>query len=207
MNNNNSHIINISNSRKNILDILEKRKFNVTNYKNDGINEVAILLEQNQLDMLCESNINKIYIKYYINKVLKSQNIYEIIEDLFYLENILEKKDDLIIVIKDEPNDTLIQTLKDIWMNENIYISLLTIKRLQFNILEHSLVPKHTILNKEEEEEFRKQYNILDNTQIPTISYFDPVSLVLGIRPDNIVKIERYSRTSINSLYYRICKI
>ena len=92
-------------------------------------------------------------------------------------------------------------------MNENIYISLLTIKRLQFNILEHSLVPKHTILNKEEEEEFRKQYNILDNTQIPTISYFDPVSLVLGIRPDNIVKIERYSRTSINSLYYRICKI
>ena len=205
--NNNSHIINISNSRKNILDILEKRNFNVTNYKNDGINEVAILLEQDQLDMLCESNINKIYIKYYINKVLKSQNIYEIIEDLFYLENILEKKDDLIVVIKDEPNDTLIQTVKDIWMNENIYISLLTIKRLQFNILEHSLVPKHTILNKEEEEEFRKQYNILDNTQIPTISYFDPVSLVLGIRPDSIVKIERYSRTSINSLYYRICKI
>ena len=205
--NNNSHIINISNSRKNILDILEKRNFNVTNYKNDGINEVAILLEQDQLDMLCESNINKIYIKYYINKVLKSQNIYEIIEDLFYLENILEKKDDLIIVIKDEPNDTLIQTVKDIWMNENIYISLLTIKRLQFNILEHSLVPKHSILNEKEEEEFRKQYNILDNTQIPTISYFDPVSLVLGIRPDNIVKIERYSRTSINSLYYRICKI
>ena len=205
--NNNSHIINISNSRKNILDILEKRNFNVTNYKNDGINEVAILLEQDQLDMLCESNINKIYIKYYINKVLKSQNIYEIIEDLFFLENILEKKDDLIIVIKDEPNDTLIQTVKDIWMNENIYISLLTIKRLQFNILEHSLVPKHSILNEKEEEEFRKQYNILDNTQIPTISYFDPVSLVLGLRPDNIVKIERYSRTSINSLYYRICKI
>lgn len=205
--NNNSHIINISNSRKNILDILEKRNFNVTNYKNDGINEVAILLEQDQLDMLCESNINKIYIKYYINKVLKSQNIYEIIEDLFYLENILEKKDDLIIVIKDQPNDTLIQTVKDIWMNENIYISLITIKRLQFNILEHSLVPKHSILNEKEEQEFRKQYNILDNTQIPTISYFDPVSLVLGIRPDNIVKIERYSRTSINSLYYRICKI
>ena len=205
--NNNSHIINISNSRKNILDILEKRNFNVTNYKNDGINEVAILLEQNQLDMLCESNINKIYIKYYINKVLKSQNIYEIIEDLFYLENILEKKDDLIIVINDQANDTLIQTVKDIWMNENIYISLLTIKRLQFNILEHSLVPKHSILNEKEVQEFRKQYNILDNTQIPTISYFDPVSLVLGIRPDNIVKIERYSRTSINSLYYRICKI
>tara|TARA_B100000035_G_scaffold314780_1_gene332240 strand:+ start:9664 stop:10284 length:621 start_codon:yes stop_codon:yes gene_type:complete len=205
--NNNSHIISILNSRKNLLDILEKRSYNVNNYKNDGINEIGILLEQDQLDMLCENSSNKIYIKYYINKILKPQNIYNIIEDLFYLENILEKKDDLIIVIKDEPNDTLIQTIKDIWMNESIYISLISIKRLQFNILEHSLVPKHIILNKKEEEEFKKQYNILDNTQIPTISYFDPVSLVMGIRPENIIKIERYSRTSINSTYYRICKL
>ena len=205
--NNNSHIISIFNSRKNLLDILETRNFNVSNYKNDGINEIGVLLEQDQLDMLCESSNNKIYIKYYINKILKPQNIYNIIEDLFYLENILEKKDDLIIVIKDEPNETLIQTIKDIWMNENIYISLINIKRLQFNILNHTLVPKHSILNEKEEQEFRKQYNILDNNQIPSISYFDPVSLVLGIRPDNIVKIERYSRTSIYSLYYRICKI
>ena len=205
--NNNSHIISILNSRKNLLSILEKRSYNVNNYKNDGINEVGILLEQDQLDMLCENSSNKIYIKYYINKILKPQNIYNIIEDLFYLENILEKKDDLLIVLKDEPNETLIQTIKDIWMNENIYISLISIKRLQFNILEHSLVPKHIILNKKEEEEFRKQYNILDNSQIPTISYFDPVSLVMGIRPENIVKIERYSRTSINSTYYRICKL
>ena len=207
MNNNNSHIISILNSRKNLLDILEKRNYNVNNYKNDGINEIGILLEQDQLDMLCENFSNKIYIKYYINKILKPQNIYNIIEDLFYLENILDKKDELIIVIKDEPNDTLIQTIKDIWMNENIYISLISIKRLQFNILEHNLVPKHIILNKKEEEEFKKQYNILDNSQIPTISYFDPVSLVMGIRPENIVKIERYSRTSINSTYYRICKL
>ena len=205
--NNNSHIISILNSRKNLLDILEKRSYNVNNYKNDGINEIGILLEQDQLDMLCENSTNKIYIKYYINKILKPQNIYNIIEDLFYLENILDKKDDLIIVIKEEPNDTLIQTIKDIWMNENIYISLISSKRLQFNILEHSLVPKHIILNKKEEEEFKKQYNILDNSQIPTISYFDPVSLVMGIRPENIVKIERYSRTSINSTYYRICKL
>lgn len=205
--NNNSHIISIFNSRKNLLDILETRNFNVSNYKNDGINEIGILVEQDQLDMLCKNSNNKIYIKYYINKILKPQNIYNIIEDLFYLENILEKKDDLIIVIKDEPNETLIQTIKDIWMNEKIYISLINIKRLQFNILQHTLVPKHSILNEKEEAEFRKQYNILDNNQIPSISYFDPVSLVLGIRPDNIVKIERYSRTSIYSLYYRICKI
>ena len=48
---------------------------------------------------------------------------------------------------------------------------------------------------------------ILNNDQIPDISFFSPVSLVLGIRPDNIVKIERKSPTSINSIYYRVCKI
>ena len=205
--NNNTYIISILNSRTNLLNILEERKYNINNYKNIGINEIGILLEQDQLDMMCENNTNKIYVKYYINKILKPQNVYNIIEDLFYLENILKKNDDLMIVVKDEPNETLIQTIKDIWMNENIYISLISIKRLQFNILEHSLVPKHTILTKIEEEEFKKKYNILDKSQIPTISYFDPVSLILCIRPDNIVKIERYSRTSINSLYYRICKI
>ena len=205
--NNNTYIISILNSRTNLLNILEERKYNINNYKNIGINEIGILLEQDQLDMMCENNTNKIYVKYYINKILKPQNVYNIIEDLFYLENILKKNDDLMIVVKDEPNETLIQTIKDIWMNENIYISLISIKRLQFNILEHSLVPKHIILTKIEEEEFKKKYNILDKSQIPSISYFDPVSLVLCIRPDNIVKIERYSRTSINSLYYRICKI
>tara|TARA_Y100000992_G_C21242101_1_gene481271 strand:- start:769 stop:1389 length:621 start_codon:yes stop_codon:yes gene_type:complete len=205
--NNNSHIISILNSRKNLLDILETRNYDVNSYKNDGINEIGILAEQDQLDMFCESNSNKIYIKYYLNKILKPQNIYNFIEDLFYLENMISKKDDLIIVIKDEPNDTLIQTVKDIWMNENIYISLINIKRLQFNILKHSLVPKHSILNKNQEKDFKKKYNIIDNSQIPTISYFDPVSLVMGIRPNNIIKIERYSRTSINSIYYRICKL
>ena len=196
-------------SRTVLLELMKTQGYNTKNYENFSVNNVEAMIGNNQLDMLLDdtNNNKKIYVKYYINKVIKPQNIYNIIEDLFYLENILEKKDDLMIVIKDQPNETLIQTIKDIWMNEKIYISLINIKRLQFNILEHTLVPKHSILNEKEEEEFRKQYNILNNNQIPTISYFDPVSLVLGIRPDNIVKIERYSRTSIYSLYYRICKI
>jgi len=207
MNNSNSHIIQIYNSRKNLLEILESRGFDITNYNNFSINEIGILVEQDQLDMLLEDSKNKkIYVKYYINKVIKQQNIYSIIEDLFYLENILTKKDDLMIITKDEPNDTLIQTIKDIWVQDNIYTSVINIKRLQFNILKHVLVPKHSILLKEEEIEFKKKYNVVDNN-IPDISYFSPISLVLGIRPNDIIKIERKSRTAIKSDYYRICKL
>jgi DNA-directed RNA polymerase I, II, and III subunit RPABC1 len=205
----NSTIISIYNSRKNLLEILEERGFSVANYSNFSITDVGILTENNQLDMLLEnSSINKkIYVKYYVTKLIKPQNIYDIVEDLFHLESILEKKDDLMIVIKDEPNDTLLENIKDIWTTDKIYISLVNIKRLQFNILKHTLVPKHTILSDDEKELFMKKYNILDNSQIPDISYFSPVSIVIGLRPDNVVKIERTSRTSITSDFYRICKI
>ena len=159
--------------------------------------------------MLLENSTTnkKIYVKYYVTKLIKPQNIYDIVEDLFHLESILEKKDDLMIVIKDEPNDTLLENIKDIWTSDKIYISLVNIKRLQFNILKHTLVPKHTILSDDEKELFMKKYNILDNSQIPDISYFSPVSIVIGLRPNDVVKIERASRTSITSDFYRICKI
>ena len=204
-----STIISIYNSRKNLLEILEERGFAVANYSNFSITDVGILTENNQLDMLLENTATnkKIYVKYYVTKLIKPQNIYDIVEDLFHLESILEKKDDLMIVIKDEPNDTLLENIKDIWVTEKIYISLVNIKRLQFNILKHSMVPKHTILNENEKEIFMKKYNILNNSQIPDISYFSPVAIVIGLRPNDIVKIERNSRTAIKSDFYRICKI
>ena len=209
MNTSNSHIISIYKSRKNLLEILEERGFDITSYNNFSINEIGILVESNQLDMLLDNNQNdkKIYVKYYVNKVLKPQNIYDIVEDLFHLENILSKNDDLMIIIKDEPNDTLTQNVKDIWMAENIYISLVNIRRLQCNILKHKLVPKHSVLSKQEEEEVKKKFNILDNSQLPEISYFHPPSILLGFRPNDIIKIERNSRTSISADYYRVCKI
>lgn len=198
----------IYNSRKYLLEILETRNFNVDDYNNFTFNELAIQYESNQLDLLLSDKTNKkIYVKYYISKNLKSQNIYDLVNDLYNLEEILTKRDDLIIIINDEPNDTIKQTVKDIYIANEIYISVINIKRLQFNILKHVMVPNHTVLDSEEAIEVKKKYNILNDNQIPDISYFSPVSLVLGIRPGNLVKIDRKSKTAINSEFYRICKI
>jgi DNA-directed RNA polymerase subunit H len=209
MSNKNYNIIeSIFNSRTNILNILKKRNFNIEDYENCSFKELAIQYENKQLDLLLHSNENekKIYIKYYVYKNIKTNNIYDIIEDLFTLEKILTKNDDLIIIIKDEPNETLIQSIKDIWVNDNIYVSLLNIKRLQFNILEHSLVPPHRALSHNEAIYIKNMYNVSDE-QLPNISYFSPVSLVMGFRPGDIIEINRKSRTSIRYFYYRICKI
>ena len=207
--NSNTHIISIYKARKNLLEILKHRGFDISPYDNFSINEIGIMLETNQLDMLLEkpSTKKKIYVKFYVTKVLKTQNIFDMVEDLFHLENILSKKDDFIIVTKDEPNDNLNQNVKDIWMSDNIYISLLNIKRLQFNILEHDLVPPHRKLDETEKEDFKRKYNILYDNQIPDISYFSPVSLVMGFRPGDIIHIKRKSRTSIETDFYRICKM
>lgn len=198
----------IYNSRKHLLEILETREFNVDDYNNFTFNELAVQYESNQLDLLLSDKTNKkIYVKYYISKNLKSQNIYDLVNDLHNLEEILTKRDDLIIIINDEPNDTIKQTVKDIYIANEIYISVINIKRLQFNILKHVMVPNHTVLDSEKAIQVKKKYNILNDNQIPDISYFSPVSLVLGIRPGDLVKIDRKSKTAINSEFYRICKI
>lgn len=207
--NSNTHIISIYKARKNLLEILKHRGFDISPYDNFSINEIGIMLETNQLDMLLEktSTQKKIYVKFYVSKVLKTQNIFDMVEDLFHLENILSKKDDFMIITKDEPNDNLNQNVKDIWMSDNIYISLLNIKRLQFNILKHDLVPPHTKLTEVEKIEVKSKYNILDDKQIPDISYFSPVSLVMGFRPGDLIHIKRKSRTAIETDFYRICKM
>ena len=169
-----SHIEDIYNSRLNILNILKYREFDISTYENFTINEINILNDNNQLDMLLENTTNnkKVYVKYYLTKLLKSQTIYSFIEDLFNIDNVLTKNDDLIIIIKDEPNDNLNQIIRDIWMEDQNYISILNIKRLQYNILNHTLVPKHIILSDEEAILFKKKYNIIDDSQIADISYF-----------------------------------
>lgn len=50
-----------------------------------------------------------------------------------------------------------------------------------------------------------KEYNIQNLKQIPEISRFDPVSQVIGIRPDEICEILRPSKNVIQTKYYRAC--
>lgn len=206
----NEFIKKIFKSRNIILNILKDRGFNTDDYSGYSISEIHAMYQNKQLDILLKKMLEnekekKIYIKYNLSKTLRPANIYDIIEDLYNIEKILKKRDDLIIIIKEEPNDTLEKMLRHIWDQEKIFITIINIQRLQFNILEHSLVPKHIVLSDEEALAVKKQYNILDNSNIPEISRFSPVSQVIGIRPGQLCKIERPSKTSIVTNFYRIC--
>ena len=46
---------------------------------------------------------------------------------------------------------------------------------------------------------------IIQPEELPEISRFDPVSLAIGLKPGDICKILRESKTAINGVYYRYC--
>tara|TARA_Y100000361_G_C11114570_1_gene319593 strand:+ start:306 stop:926 length:621 start_codon:yes stop_codon:yes gene_type:complete len=193
-------------SRNILLDLLSEQGYDVNKYTGSSINEVNSMYQNKQMDMLLEKKDKKVYVKYHLNKTLKLGNINDYIEDLIHLDNVLEKKDDIIIIIKDEPNDSLLSVLSNLWLQEQIYVNVINIKRLQFNILNHVLVPKHRVLNDEETKIFKQRYNISDNSQIPDISRFSPVAQVIGMRPGQICEITRSSKTAIDTLFYRVCQ-
>jgi len=200
-----SEIQKIFKSRVIILELLEKQGYDTSKYTGSNITEVNSMYLSKQMDMLLEKTDKKTYVKYHLEKTLRPSNLYDYVEDLMNLDNILEKKDDLVIIIKDEPNDSLRKTLSNFWQQDGIFINVISLKRLQFNILDHVLVPPHRVLVPEEDAQIRTKYNITNDSNMPDISRFSPVSQVIGIRPGQICEIIRPSKTAITSKFYRIC--
>lgn len=211
--NQSSLISSIYKSRTIVLQLMKKQGYIVDDYSNFSVNEVNSMKQNNQLDMLLEmkdedpvtKRKNKIYIKYYLAKTIRQVNIQDMIDDLFNLEQILTKDDTLFIITKDDMNDTLVSDLKHFWEKDGIFIVIQSIKRLQYNILEHTLVPEHRVMSELEVADVMKKYNIADKTLFPDISRFDPVAQVIGLRPGKVCHILRPSKTAIIADYYRVC--
>jgi DNA-directed RNA polymerase subunit H (RpoH/RPB5) len=223
-------IARLYNARKNLLDLLAVQGYDVEGYTNFGVNEVNAMYAHKQLDMLVETKSSskeskggkqnkKAYVKFHLEKMLSTGHINDLIEDLYVLgaggeigglgistnanDTVLTEKDMLVIVTKQEVK-TMNQYLNQLFL-QGRFIVLLSLDRLQFNILNHQYVPPHTILSKEERDEMMKKYNVGDTSQLPDISRYDPVALAIGMRPGDVCKIDRPSKSAIHSTYYRVC--
>ena len=214
---NSSLISQIFQSRKILLELMDNIGYDITGYSNFSIAEINAMKMNNQLDMLLEkkdegSNLEtkedkgkKLYIRYFLGKVLRPNNLQEMIDDLFIITETLNKNDTLYIVIKDDVNETLLTELKHIWEKDGIFIVIENIKRLQFNILKHILVPQHKIMNDDDIKKMYLKYNITNLNQLPEISRFDPVARAICLKPGDICHIIRPSKTAIKTDYYRLC--
>jgi len=203
----NNRILKIYKSRNTILELLKTLKYNISDYAEFSINEIDAMFTNDQLDMLVSNdNDKKIYIKYYLNsKNLRKENLDTLVEDLYTIDSILTKDDTLIIIVNDEPNDTIIERMKYLYDHYGIFIVMHNIERLQYNIMNNVLVPYTEILEDTKIDELKKEYNLKDILQLPEISRFDPHALAICLRPGQVCKLLRKSNTAMNHYYYRVC--
>jgi DNA-directed RNA polymerase subunit H (RpoH/RPB5) len=204
-----NRVLQVYKSRKILLELLKEQQYNVTDYENFGINEVDAMCANSQLDMILQKeNESHVYVNYFISgKKLSADVLDNLVEDLFEIEAVLKdkKKDHIILIVNEEPNQTMVDKLKYLYDKEGYFILVFNIARLQFNVLKHVLVPTATILEEVEEAALFLQYHLTSSANLPEISRFDPQAMAIGLRPGKIVKLERKSPTAMNYLYYRVC--
>ena len=197
------------------MEILDNTGYDATDYQLFDMNELYSMIQNEQIDfhLKKKDQTNKcknVQVHFYemlgkTSKALRDKNVDELIEHYYYIQNVLTENDRLIIIVNDDPNDTLIQYLKQQWEKNKLLVNIISLKRLQFNILNHHIVPPHRILSDEEKAALMEQYNIREMKQMPEISRFDPVSQAMGIRPDDVCEIIRPSKHVIQTKYYRAC--
>ena len=160
---NHNKILQLYNSRRNILEMLEAYcDYDIKEYEGFSINEVDSMHGTSQLDMLISKkdkdvDIVKTYIKYFLKGNLTDSSLRPIIEDLYQLSDTLTSNDCLLIVYDGEPTESLQTHLDHLFKKDKIFVVVINLKRLQFNILNHHLVPMMEIMSKDEKEEFYKQ--------------------------------------------------
>ena len=74
--------------------------------------------------------------------------------------------------------------------------------KIEFNVLNHELVPIHELLSDEEAASLFAEYNILSE-QLPKIMASDPAAKAVGAKAGNVVRIRRKSKTAGEAIAFR----
>lgn len=202
--------------RNTLLAQFGEQGYDVSKLTGFSITEVGTMMKHDQLDFIVvrPSDGRKAYVKFHHAKALRPGNVYEYVGELFKTsdnsegagEPILASTDTLYIVANSDANETLTKVMGLLWQQEGFYVVINSIAKLQYNALEHILVPKHIVLSDDEAAEVKSKYSIRKDSQMPAISRFDPIAVIIGLRPGQMCKIIRPSRTAINSVHYRLCE-
>lgn len=193
-------------SREILISQLKSAGYNTSSVENITTDELRYMNMYNDLDFNVANDDRNALVKYFLNTSIKTKNIQEITSELFNPDNtFIADKCVIVLIVSTEPNTTLLDLVKQIFAEEKIHIIIYNLKRLQFNVLDHVMVPNHEIITSDEKASFLENFNISDEGNIPTISRFDPVAQAIFMRPGEICKITRASVNSIIGYYYRLC--
>lgn len=212
----------IYNSRKTLLKYLKSQGYDTMNQENFTIAEISAMEQasnqQNSHALTSQLNFElkrkktekdeekTCAVVYYVNKAMKKTVLQELIDEYYDYDDKNKSLCSLIIVTTNV-NDTNMNIVREMWEKYGEYCVLYDLASLQYNVIEHTFVPKHRKLTEEEKENVMKKYNITNDSQFPEISMFDPVAKAILLRPGDLCEITRYEKISFKNVFYRICVI
>lgn len=151
------------------------------------------------------------FVHYYVqfqaptkSSTFKAMALHDIV-NLYKIEHQLQINDNIILIIVNEVNDTMQKLVEQIWEKEGVYVNILSLSQLQFCVKEHTLVPHHEPLTTQDKSKVFEQYYIKNDHELPQISRFDAQAKAICLRPGQLCKITRPSKTCITETYYRLC--
>jgi len=86
--------------------------------------------------------------------------------------------------------------------SEEMGVELIPPNLPTFDVFEHELVPIHEIVSEADREELAERYHT-EPYKFPWIKATDPISIILGAKPGDILKITQKSETAGRSVSYR----
>lgn len=188
--------------RKTVIEMVEDRKYIFPDSDKINFEEFSAQFDAKNLDIFINNeNKSPIYIHFHNeNKSLAKSDLKNLVESIIEKYNNHEIK--IIILLKERGNGSI---FKELNKEEYKHVEIFMNKNMIFNITHHQLVPKHSLLSSEEEEEILEKYNTTKN-KLPKILKTDPIVQYYGMKPDQICKIIRKSPEVGESVYYRLVK-
>lgn len=208
---------NIYKSRKTLLEQFKTRGIDIQHLDKITEQETKLMLANKDIDFEIKQDHKKWSIKYLITPKLRNTTLRQQIMSFMEEEKIIDEDGnknteqnmenyELIFIVKENPNESLIKVIDEMYNEYKLYINIFWLNTLLFNILEHEYVPTHVKITNEEFKDIKKVYNLASKQQLPLISRHDPIAKILGIRPGEIVKIIRPSPACGKYITYRCCK-
>lgn len=202
-------------ARTNLLDIYESYGYDVSIYKDFTQEQIYQMKQHSQLDMTLTNHTTNItiHVKHYLDKQVKKADLINaggLIDILKHSHRNFKqfvKQNKICIITSSEPNNSLFKDLCSIWENKEsagLLISVINIKRLQFNITKHHLVPNYQIMSEDEIQDLLYKYN-LKRSELKTISRFDPPVAIICLAPNEVVDGKFKSQTAGVEENYRLC--
>jgi DNA-directed RNA polymerase I, II, and III subunit RPABC1 len=201
-------------SRHTILEMLQDRGIDISNYENFSQEELEIMFnkvegkpsaELSPIDMIFPES--KTVVKY-VKKILRVKEIRGFVQEMLD-EAPFEGEWNLIVILFNnlKTEEELELFYENILKTSGIFVQMFSIDKLTFNVTKHELVPKHELITEEEKDTLMKRYNLESEDQLPIIKKTDPVAKYLGLKAGQVCRIIRRSETYGSYINYRLCEL